>query len=86
MNELALTQYRANKRRLAKVYQGRAMPRLHHLSRRFYSPEGFFKIIDIPAPGVNMIVGIAKKLLDATGLSRFPLLSNLTRREQRWRQ
>lgn len=82
MNETTLAQYRKNKRRFSKVRQGKAMPRTHHLSQRFYSPEGFFRIMPDPRPILPL--ELTQRFLRAMSIIR--AIPFLGRREKQWRK
>ena len=82
MNEAALAQYRATKRHRAKVAQGKAIPRLRHLSHEFPRREGFFKPISGPAPALSK--GFTDAYLHILGL--VAAIPFLRRREKQWRK
>jgi len=80
MNKQALVQYNANKRRFALVRQGKHPPRTRHLSQRFYSPEGFFKVMPNPTPvsPLEATQEFLRRLIVA--------MPFLKRREKQWRK
>jgi len=82
MNAGALAQYSKNQRRLAKVHQGRAMPRLRHLSHRFYSPGGFFRIMPDPRP-VSPLELTQHFMRMMSLIKAIPFLG---RRDKKWRK
>ena len=82
MNETVLAQYRRNKRRFALVRQGKHPPRTRHLSQRFYSPEGFFRVMPDPRPTWPLeVTEILRRLSRMATMMPF-----LGRREKQWRK
>jgi hypothetical protein len=83
MNAEALRQYRKNQRRRAKVYRGKAMPRLHHLvqeGRAFVEP--IWKPMPNPTP--VSAFSFSQEFLKLVGhLAAIPFLK---RREKEWRK
>ena len=81
MNEEALRQYRLNQRRLGKLYRGKVMPRLRHLTQEArVRIEPFW----MPMPRAVSFGGFASSFLARLGhLASMPFLS---RKEREWRK